>query len=82
MELIPTVVLLAIPAAFCVIVGTLLLISGIRSRARANQVIAAALLVVAAILIWRIVASEFWAENNCLDAGGRYDHQTSVCVYE
>ncbi len=82
MELIPVVVLLAIPAAICVTVGVLLIVTGVRSRARTKQLVGIALLVVASLLVWRIVASEFWAENNCLDAGGRYDHASSLCVYD
>ncbi len=82
MELIPLVVLLAIPAAICVVVGTLVLISGIRSRARTKQIVGAVLLIVAALLTWRIVASEFWAVDACLDSGGRYDYEASGCVYE
>ncbi len=78
---VPPVVLLALPAAACVIVGALLLVTAIRSRSRAKQIVGALLLVAASLLIWRIVASQFWAVNNCLDVGGVYDADLEECVY-
>lgn len=81
MELIPAVVYLAIPAALCVAAGVLLIVTGLRSRTRAKQVIGIALLIVASLLVWRIVASEFWEVANCRDAGGHYDYASSLCVH-
>jgi hypothetical protein len=39
-------------------------------------------LLLSSLLWWRTGHAEFWIVDDCLDAGGRYDHQTQVCEFE
>lgn len=58
------------------------LIVGVWRRDRRKKWIGIACLGLVFLLWWRMGHTEFWFVDRCLDAGGRYDYQESVCEFE
>ena len=73
---------LLIVAVLLIPLGFVLTGFGLWRRRGKQLVLGLGCLLLSGMLWWRTGHAEFWLVDDCLDAGGRYNHQTQECEFE